>query len=249
MKIALLGCGFIGSMIANAVKNKDLNMEITAAFDSDPKKCISLGFTPCSFNDFLSADFDLAVECASQEAVSTYAKPILSSGRSLILMSIGALSDKDLLSTLTSSATSSGAKIYLPSGAIGGLDAISSASFAGLDEVSLVTRKPPSSLGIDVSKETTVFNGTALEAVRKFPMNINIAAAISLAGIGFERTKVKIIADPKISMNTHEFHAKGKFGSFSFSFQNLPSTNPRTSLLAAFSAVSLLKRLSSPLQF
>jgi len=249
MKVGLLGCGFIGSTIVNAIRSNRLDLELVSAFDADADRCISLGFRPCSFDEFLASNFDIAVECASQEAVKAYANRILSKGRSLLVMSVGAFSDKMLLSSLLLSARKSGAKLYIPSGAVGGLDALSSAKFAGLDEVYLVTRKPPASLGMDVAEETVVFEGSASDAVKAFPKNINVAAAISLAGLGFEDTKVMLIADPKVSTNIHELHAKGKFGSFSCSFDNLPSENPKTSMLAAFSAIALLNRISGPLQF
>lgn len=244
-----MGCGFIGSTIANAIRKNKLDLELVSAFDSDPQKCISLGFRSSSFDEFLASNFDIVVECASQEAVKSYAGRILSKGKSLLVMSVGALSDKMLLSSLLLSARKSGAKLYVPSGAIGGLDALSSARFAGLDEVCLVTRKPPASLGMDVAEETVVFEGSASDAVKAFPKNINVAAAISLAGLGFEGTKVMLIADPKVSTNLHELHAKGRFGSFYCSFDNLPSENPKTSMLAAFSAIALLSRISGPLQF
>lgn len=249
MKVGLLGCGFIGSTIASAIRAKKADLELVSAFDMDAQKCSSLGFKPSSFDEFLASNFDIAVECASQDAVKAYGNRILSKGRSLLVMSVGALSDKMLLSSLLLSARKSGAKLYIPSGAVGGLDALASAKFAGLDEVCLVTRKPPASLGMDVSEETIVFEGTASDAVREFPKNINVAAALALAGLGFEDTTVMLIADPKVSTNIHEVRASGKFGSFCLSFDNLPSENPKTSLLAAFSAIALLDRISGPLQF
>ncbi len=249
MKIAIIGCGFIGRTIAEAAKSGSLQAEVLCAFDEDPLKVNSLG-VPAAKNlqDLLRSGAELVVECASQSAVEGYAFEVLNSKKSLMVMSVGALSDGALFAKLKSAAAKNNVKIYLPSGAIGALDAVYSANTGKLGEVSITTRKPPASLGISAKKETVLFDGFAREAVKKFPQNINVAATLSLAGVGFDRTKVRIIADPKVSKNVHEISASGDFGQLSFRVENLPSKNPKTSLLAALSAIACLKKISSPVQ-
>lgn len=249
MKIAIIGCGFIGRTIVEAIKSGSLQAEVLCAFDEDESKANSLGVPAAkSFHDLLRSDAELVVECASQSAVGDYAVEVLNSKKSLMVMSMGALADDAFLKKLESAAKKNGVKIYLPSGAIGALDAVYSAAIGELKAVSLTTRKPPASLGVSAKKETVLFDGFAREAVKKFPQNINVAATLSLAGIGFDRTRVRIIADPKVTRNIHEISASGDFGQLSFRVENLPSKNPKTSLLAALSAIACLKKISSPIQ-
>jgi len=152
-------------------------------------------------------------------------------------------------------------KIYLPSGAIAGVDGVKSASGSRIDEIMLVTRKPPAGLkdvkylkdkGVDVEKikkETVVFEGSAYEAIKYFPKNINVAVCLSVAGIGVDKTKVKLVCDPKIRQNIHKIVVKGGFGEITTETKNFPCpTNPRTSYLAALSAVATQKKIVSPLQ-
>jgi aspartate dehydrogenase len=199
---------------------------------------------------------DLTIEAASQEAVRKYGPKVLKNGKDLMMMSVGALGDDSLRETLFSLAKKNRAKIYVPSGAIGGVDLVSSASMVNVDSVELETIKPPSGLkgaeylkenGIDVdsiTERTIVFEGGAREAVRAFPKNVNVSATLSLAGIGFDRTKVKVVVDPKASRNVHIVRVKGDFGMAEFRIENVPSPmNPRTSYLAAISAVATLKRI------
>lgn len=249
MKIALIGCGFIGRAILDAVKGGTLEMEVSCVFDSDPSRLEGVDAPVArDLSGLLGSDAGLVVECASQRAVEVYALPVLGSGKDMMLMSVGALADDALLERLKSTAHKNNVRIYLPSGAIGALDAVYSAGIGGLKEVSLTTRKPPESLGLSVKKEKIVFDGVAREAVKLFPQNINVAATLSLAGIGFDRTKVRIIADPNVSKNVHEISASGDFGRMSFRVENLPSKNPKTSLLAALSAIACLKKISGPIQ-
>jgi aspartate dehydrogenase len=201
------------------------------------------------------------VEAASQEAVRDYAKAILNSGKDMLIMSVGALADHKFLDELIAIAQAKGAKIYLPSGAIAGLDGLKSAKEAGIEEVTLTTRKPPKSL-VDapyvkekcihlknLKKEMLIYEGPAREAVKFFPANVNVAASLSLAGIGPEKTRVRIIADPKIDRNIHEIFVKGEFGELEVKTRNVPSPeNPKTSYLAALSAIATLKKISNNIQ-
>jgi aspartate dehydrogenase len=138
-------------------------------------------------------------------------------------------------------------RIYAPSGAIVGLDGIKAASIGKIREVSLVTRKPPKSLGISADKETILYEGEARDAVRKFPMNINVAAALSIACN--KEVNVKIIADPNVDRNSHYVHVVGDFGEIKTITQNMRcAINPKTSVLAAYSAIKLLKSLNENLR-
>jgi len=158
----------------------------------------------------------------------------------MIVMSIGALMDNEFYQELKSLAKQNNAKIHLPSGAIVGLDGIKAVAKFGLEEVSLVTRKSPKSLGKNIDKEEVLFEGKASDAVKEFPLNINVAATISIA---CQRDiDVKIIVDPNVDRNVHEITAKGDFGEFKTTTMNYPcAANPKTSMLAALSAIRLLK--------
>lgn len=255
MKIALIGCGAIGTTIAEAVREGILDVGMLIVFDDMRERAEAVARlveakVASDIGDVLRSDVALVVEAASQEAVRLYGLKILASGKSLVVMSVGALSDERLLKNLVDVAVKKGVKIYAPSGALGGLDALASASIAGLDEVVLTTTKPPASLGLKgVEKESVVYDGNAREAIKLYPANINVSAALSIAGLGVDRTRVRIIADPAASRNVHDVAAKGRFGELRVRVENVPSpTNPKTSYLAALSAIALLKRISSPLE-
>lgn len=204
---------------------------------------------------------DLVVESASQNAVRFVVPRALEAGCDVMVLSVGALADEELRERLFRLAEQNNCKLYFPSGAVAGIDGINSASAAGISSVTLTTRKPPLSLagaphvetlGIElekIEKETLLFEGPASEAVKAFPANVNVAATISLAGIGFERTKVRVIADPALSRNIHEITVEGEFGKLFTRVENLPSPeNPKTSYLAALSAISTLKKILNPVQ-
>jgi len=204
---------------------------------------------------------DLVVESASQNAVRFIVPQALKAGCDVMVLSVGAIADDELRETLFGLAKEHNCKLYFPSGAVVGIDGLNSASAAEISSVTLTTRKPPAGLmgapyvaehGIELEKlekETVLFEGPASEAVKAFPANVNVAATISLAGIGFERTRVKVIADPSLFRNVHEITVEGEFGQFSTRVENLPSPeNPKTSYLAALSAVSTLKKILNPIQ-
>ena len=172
------------------------------------------------------------MEAASQQAVKDYMNKILAENIELIVMSVGALLDLDVKSK----------KIHISSGAIGGLDAISSAALAGVDEVILTSRKNPKVLEMDNQKEKLVYQGSAEESVRLFPRGMNVAATLALTTQP-EKVKVKIISDPKVHRNMHEIQIKWKHGDMFLKFTNDPHPeNPKTSALAAWSAINLLKQ-------
>jgi aspartate dehydrogenase len=205
---------------------------------------------------FLEAPLDLVVELAGQDAVRQHGEAVLAAGRSLMVISIGALADDDLFQRLQAAAEKSGARLYLPSGAIGALDAIGAAAVGGLDEVTLTTRKPPDALQTGTDRDASLadareervllFEGAARDAVRLFPANVNVAAALSLAGVGFDRTRVQVYADPTVTRNTHEVLARGWFGELRFTIMNVPTENPKTGRITALSVLKAIRNLQSP---
>jgi aspartate dehydrogenase len=176
-------------------------------------------------------------------------------------MSVGALADPELLRDLAATAARAGRRVLVPSGAIGGLDAIRAARIGGLDSVELRSTKPPRALrgapglvasGLDVdtlTEPTIVFDGPATDAVAAFPQNLNVVAALSLAGVGPDRTRVVLIADPTSDRNVHEVAARGAFGELTIRLENRPTPgNPKTSLLAPLSALALLRQLGESIR-
>lgn len=171
------------------------------------------------------------VEAASQQAVKQYARGIVSKGIELIVMSVGALLELNL----------NRRKIHIPSGAIGGLDAISSATLAGAEQIVLTTRKNPQALEMNNQKSELVFEGSPSDAVKNYPKEMNVAATLALIASP-EKILVRLISDPKVTRNIHEIEVKWKYGEMTLNFANDPHpNNPKTSALAAWSAIKLLK--------
>jgi aspartate dehydrogenase len=204
---------------------------------------------------------DLLVECASQKAVYEVVPPALHAGCDVMVMSVGAFADERLFKTVYGIAKEMNCKIYLPSGAIAGLDGLKSAASDEIYSVTITTQKPPSGLAgapfviekninlDEIKSKTVIYEGKASEAVKEFPANVNVAATLSLAGIGFEKTKVRVIANPALCRNIHEITVEGSFGKLTSKVENVPSpTNPKTSYLASLSAIATLKKITDPLQ-
>lgn len=256
MKIGLIGAGAMGKFLLKKLNTEQLipNYRIASVLDEREKVKAMMSDLACQygftffdeFDSFLNSDIDLVVECSNIGAVREYAPRILKE-KKLLVISVGALADEGFYTELQKTAGRNETKLYLPAGAIGGLDAIKAAGVMGdLHSVSLITRKPGEALpGGEVTEETVLFNGTAKEAIERFPENANVAITLSLAGIGVHRTKVKIIADPKIDKNTHTIQAEGAFGAMEIQLQNNPSPdNPKTSYLTALSILSSLQTLN-----
>ena len=263
-KIALLGCGAIGSQIALAIDAGKIPAQLTQIYDQSKEaseKLVSkLKNKPTIVENshlLSSGPVDLVVEAASQQAVKDVALSVLQNRKDLMMMSVGALLDESVFEILSDACKEFSKNIYLPSGAIAGLDAIKSVKDE-LELVTLTTTKHPNSLkdakffetsdiSLDkIDTQTIIFEGTASEAVKLFPANINVAALLSLVGLGSQKTKVKIIADPNTDKNTHQIEVKGKFGEMNYSIQNVPdSTNPKTSRLAILSSIETLRKYCS----
>jgi aspartate dehydrogenase len=244
MKVGIIGCGAIANIITTSIVPEENDIEIAYFFDKDIERAENIaslagGVAVLDFEDMLN-DVDLVLECASPDSVKYFAPIVLERGIDMIVMSIGAFMDRDFYSDVLKIAKENNAKIHLPSGAVVGLDGIKAVARFGLKEVSLVTRKSPKSLGKDIDTEEVLFEGKASEAVKEFPLNINVAATISMACN--TDIDVKIIVDPKVDRNVHEITAKGDFGEFKTITMNYPcAANPKTSMLAALSAIRLLK--------
>lgn len=250
MVVGIIGCGAIAGIITDLAANGKLSADLKFFYDMDMKRAENMaskvdGVTVHDINDMVD-NVDLVIEAASQEAVIKVVPQVLKNGKDVIIMSMGALIDPDFRNYLGRIAEENNSRIYAPSGAVVGLDGIKAASIGEINEVNLVTRKSPESLGISVDTETVLYEGKAGDAVRKFPANINVAAALSIA-YGKE-VDVKIIADPNVSRNCHEVCVAGDFGEFRTITENETCvTNPKTSVLAAYSAVKLIKSLNEKL--
>ena len=261
-KIGILGCGTIGSELALAIDSRKIDAKLIALFDlyqdtanTLAKKLKIRPIVARSFEEFIANEMDIIVEAASQDAVRKYARFVLENNHDLMIMSIGALLDSNLHDDLINLAEKHDRRIYFPTGAIAGIDAVRSVKHL-LKEVTLTTTKSPKGLEgapyfkthkIDlrkIKKPKTVYEGKAEDAVKFFPANVNVAGALSLAGIGGKKTKVRIVADPKTKVNTHEITAKGSFGEMHLQVKNIPSpTNPKTSYLAILSAIECLRSI------
>jgi len=262
MKIGLIGCGAIGRTIAVAMDRTEAIGAIFL-FDRSEESARSLatrldkGVHVTSI-DVLIKNSTLVVEAASQEAVAEFAPKVLWAGRDLMMMSVGSLADDKLADHLRRIAREKKCRIYIPTGAIAGVDGVRCAAEGRIDEVALETRKPPRALvgndtvermGIDLDNlkdEVVLFDGTARQACKDFPQNINVAAALSLAGVGFDHTMVRVIADPNIKTNQHTVTLKGSFGEMRSWVSNYPCPdNKKTSYLSALAAISMVRKISS----
>ena len=239
-KVGLIGCGAIGTVLAEAIERKLVVCDELVVYDVDAAKAEklkgSLNFPVkivASADELLTCKPKVVVEAASQQAVREYYDKILATDVDLIVMSTGAL-----LSLNTENR-----KVHFPSGAIGGLDALSSAALAGVDEVALTSRKNPKALGKNNTEESIVYEGYAEEAARLFPREMNVAATLALT-VKPAKVKVRVISDPAVKRNTHEIQVKWRFGEMFLRFANDPHPdNPHTSALAAWSAIKLLQTL------
>jgi aspartate dehydrogenase len=270
LKVALIGCGSIGSVLARAIDEKRAGkVDLAWLYDLKPEKSEALAkklrskprVAGSAAEIYADKTVDLVIEAASQLAVEQYSLDVLRSGKDLMVMSVGAFADEKLLRSVRNAAELSGRKIYIPSGAVLGIDGVKAAELGEIKRVTLTTRKPPAALAYStylkergiklrgLKKVRTVFDGPARKAVKAFPRSVNVAATLSLAGIGPDKTRVRIIADPKLRRNVHEIRVRGKAGEFVTKTQNVPFPGaPKTSYLAALSAIRTLRNLSESIQ-
>jgi aspartate dehydrogenase len=265
LKIGLLGVGAIGRTIATALDQKQLDAELVALSDQDCARAQSLSSELSSRPPVVSVDemierSDLAVEAASQAALAVFVPKALARGRDILIMSVGGLLGHE---EWFRQARENGCHIYAPSGAVAGLDGIKSASIGRIESVLLTSRKPVAALKgskyvierelpLDtLLEDTVIFEGLAEEAARAFPATSNVAASLRLAVDPFTPVpvRVRVVAVPGGNENVHEIRVQGEFGRLTVKVENTPSkSNPRTSQLAAFSAIATLKNLTRSLR-
>ncbi len=239
-KVGLIGCGAIGTVLAEAIDRKLVVCDELVVFDVDMSQAqklkAKLKFPVAivsNVDELLATEPKVVIEAAGQGAVHQYYDKLVGSGAELIFMSTGALLDHD----------TSNPHVHFPAGAIGGIDAIAAAANAGIQEITLTTRKSPKALGKQVTEETVTFQGDAEEAAKLFPREMNVAATLALT-VKPVKVEVKVVVDPATTRNTHEIHVKWRFGEMQLRFANEPHPdNPHTSALAAWSAIKLLQTL------
>lgn len=260
----IIGCGSIGGVLATAADSieeidrlyvTDKIEEKAMAMMKEHPKARNVSFVDDAIMHAMD-DVDLVVEAASQEAVRKFAPLCLERGRDIMVMSVGAFEDDSLRERCYALSKSKRGRLYIPSGAVCGTDGLRSASSSQIEEVHLITTKGPGSFkniayleekNIDVTsftEPTVLYDGPAREVLRLFPKNINVAATVSMLGVGFERTKITLVCDPSVRTNSHLLIVKGPFGEIRAETKNTPfPSNPSTSYLAALSAVSALKSI------
>jgi aspartate dehydrogenase len=249
--IGIVGCGAIGRALLNAAVTGKISLAVAGVTSRDervareflaalPKAPPYLGLSK------LIAKSDLVIEAAGGRVVSDLSEKVFAAGKDLMVISVGALLDHP---EIIEAARARGRRLFIPSGAIAGLDGIKSACAGEVSSITITTRKPPQGLegapylaerGISLTgleDEREIFSGTAREACRGFPANVNVTAAVSLAGIGPERTRVRILAVPGLQRNCHDVEVEGEFGRLAVHIENVPSENPRTGKLTALSII------------
>jgi aspartate dehydrogenase len=260
--VGIVGCGAIGRALLNAAESGKLSVRIagvTSRTEKSAREFLASFKSPPPFlsrQDLITAS-DLIVEAAGGAVVPELAKEVFAAGKDLMVISIGALLDHP---EVIESSRRTGCRLYLPSGAIAGLDGIKSACVGQITHVTMTTRKPPNGLegaphlvqnGISLeglSEEKEVFAGTAREACKGFPANVNVSAAVSLAGIGPDRTRIRILAVPGLKRNCHDIEVEGEFGRLHIHIENVPSENPKTGRLTALSIVRAVQDVVDPVR-
>lgn len=269
MRVAIIGGGTIAALFIEHIRRGDLGdtqvVAVAGRGGASRGKPLAdehgIAYVT-TFAGLLAYRPEVVVEAASHEAVRDFGEALLNNGIALIVLSGGALCDDALRARLEAAAMKSRAMLYVPSGGICGLDALKTMCLAGVDEVSIAVTKPPAAwkgiayveqLNVNLENLTapvTLFDGSAREGVPLFPANVNIAAVLSLAGVGFDRTRLKVVADPALNMNTHYITLRGKTGNVSIKLESVPAPdNPKTSWLACYSALAALKYAKSPVRY
>lgn len=263
LRVALIGCGAIGSSMLELLQG-DAGLAVVAvvvpAEGAAAAQALLQKLAPGVqvVTDVPSAGIDLVVETAGHAAIEEHVLPALRRGTPCVVASVGALSAAGLAEKLEIAAITGKTQVQLIAGAIGAIDALAAARIGGLDAVRYTGRKPPRAWKgtpaekaheLDaLTRETVIFEGSAREAALLYPKNANVAATVSLAGLGLDRTLVRLIADPASSENVHLVEAEGAFGSFELTMRNKPlAANPKTSALTVYSAVRALRNRAAAL--
>jgi aspartate dehydrogenase len=255
IRVGIVGMGVIGRAIARAASGELPGVALAGVTVRDPARAAE--YPALGLAELIERS-DLVVEAATQAALRDFGPAVLEAGKDLMVLSVGAL--VGVLDDWARLADTRGCRILVPSGAIAGLDGIKGAREAPITAITMETRKPPRGLAgapwveeqkIDldaIREETLIFEGRATEAVRAFPANVNVVAAVSLAGIGPERTRIRIFAVPGLARNQHRVAVEGEFGRLTIEVENIPSENPRTGKLSYLSAIAMLRELGAPVR-
>jgi aspartate dehydrogenase len=252
IRLGLIGYGAIGKHVEAAGLE---HIELASVLVKRPRNDRLLTHEP---DRFFAHKLDAVVECAGHEAVRTHGLRVLESGADFLVTSVGAFTDTALFDRLLAAARSNGRRLILPSAGIGALDILSSAAVGGLDSVTVTVRKDPSAWKGTVAEKLvdldslkgphTVFDGPVREGARLYPQNVNISAAAALAGLGLDKTRVVIVADPTIGTHIVELEARGAFGRFTFMEDVAVSEeNRKTGKLVAMAIVKSVRQLASTL--
>jgi aspartate dehydrogenase len=261
-RVAIAGLGAIGRVLTRSLANGIPGMTLACAATGDHAKAqawLSAENIACPLVE--AEDFpdrsDLAVECAPAAVFERVCRPMLEAGKQVVVLSAGALLPRIDLIEL---AKARGGQIIVPTGALLGLDAVTAAAEGKIQSVRMITRKPPDGLrgapyleanGISLeglNEAKCVFSGSARQAAAGFPANVNVAAALSLAGIGPDRTTIDIWADPAIDRNCHTIEVDSDSARFTLSIENIPSENPKTGRITALSVIAALRKLHAPVR-
>jgi aspartate dehydrogenase len=264
LRVAVAGLGAIGKVIATKLDCGDIpGCRLSAVSGRDPSKTEKFlaGLAtrvPAVELGQLAEYADIVVECVPANLLLSVIEPVLAAGKKAIVLSVGALLQYPDL--ITGSGTAGNAQIMVPTGALIGLDAVTAAAEGIIHSVRMITRKPP--LGLkgapflieneinidDLQAPLKIFEGTAREAARGFPANLNVSVALSLAGIGPDRTLIEVWADPGVTRNTHRIEVISDSALFVMTIENIPSENPKTGRITAQSVVALLRKIAAPIR-
>jgi len=264
LRVAILGCGTIGRFVTDHIADGVVpRCELVAVYLRSPesrgRQHLDSRNIPwvTSLEELLGFSPDVVVEASTHDTVEAMGPEILSRGVDFVPLSLGAFVNPDLMETMVEAAEKGGSRLHIPSGGIGALDALQTALLGDVKKVTMTTRKYSTTwkgipavdeLGVDLDnlkEPLLLFEGPARECMKKYPQSINIGAALSIAGIGFDRTIIRIYADPTVKYNTHEIHWEGSTGKVTVIFENTPvPTNPKTTYQACLSTLFVLKNMT-----
>ena len=255
MDVVLIGFGAVGQAVCRQLQGSALitvsHVVVRAARVHEANATLKKMGVPIRVVTEVPLGTALCLECAGHEALGSHVIDALRHGVECALLSTGALAEPGLSERLSDAALQGGTQVHLLSGAVGGMDALAAARLSGLDEVTYTGRKPPASWSpapVSTRAITVILQSTAREAARLYPKNANVAATIALAGLGLDKTQVRLISDPSVTENVHEIHAKGAFGEMKIEFRGKPlADNPKTSALTVLSALRFLHNRASSL--
>ena len=260
--VGIVGCGAIGRALLRAADAGGLDVElagVTSRSRDRAEEFLETLNSPPSYLELaeLVERSSLLVETAGGHVVPSLAEAAFGAGKDLMVISIGALLEHP---EIIEEARTTGCRLYAPSGAIAGLDGIKSACQGRVDRVGMISRKPLAALEgapflveneipiMELDGPEEVFYGSAREACRGFPSNLNVSAAVSLAGIGPDATVVRIVADPELDRNCHDITVEGEFGLLKMHIENIPSENPKTGKLTALSIIRSVRDVVNPVR-